>query len=240
MIMNIPFLTKPSVKFYSEEPIITDEYPIYPARDYKRRWVKNCASAFQKYRKVSDGRASTITAVKCPGIRNIMEEGWVAQTWHDFTIEIKDGEYEIFYPNAMKDFLTRIDYKHRPIEAFDTRKGPMKVPTSRNSHHIFKIHIPYCFDIPKGYELRILPIAYDDDPKFTACAGSCEGFQSEFNIHIFWHATEGRVTIPAGTPLCQIVPMKKEKIKIETGIADDKMLRRSRKNLLHRSNKFTL
>ena len=37
--MNIPFLKKPTVKFYSESTAITQEYPIYPARDYNREMM---------------------------------------------------------------------------------------------------------------------------------------------------------------------------------------------------------
>lgn len=239
MIMNIPWLRK-SVKFYSECPIITDEYPIYPARDYKRNWPRNCGKAFLKYKKVTDGRASTISVARCPGMRNVMEEGWIVQTWHDFTIETSDDGYKVYYPTPLEEFLERIDFKHPLITSFDTNVGPMKIPTKEYFSHIFKVFIPYSFDIPKGYELRILPIAYDDDPKFTACSGACDGFQSDLNVHIFWHTKQGRVTIPAGTPLCQIVPVKKNTIPVELLTADNKMIEKARQRLLHKSNKFTL
>lgn len=238
--MNIPFLSKPAVKFYSECPVITDEYPIYPARNYKRKWVKNCATAFQKYKKVVDGRATTITAAKCPGVRNVMEAGYIATTWHDFTIETDGSNYEIFYPTTLQQFLDNINFKHPLITTFDTHVSPMKIPVGNNHSHIFKVFIPYSFDIPKGYELQIMPVQYDDDPKFTACYGQCEGFQSDFNIHIFWHETKGRITIPAGTPLCQLVPVKKDRIPLELHVADDNMLQKAKQRLFHKSNKFTL
>ena len=95
-------------------------------------------------------------------------------------------------------------------------------------------------DIPKGYELQILPVYYDDDPKFTACPGKCEGFQSDFNVHIFWHEQNGRITIPAGTPLCQLVPVRKETIPLELKIADDNILLKAKKRLFQKSNRFTL
>lgn len=231
---------KESVKFYSECQIITDEYPIYPAKDYKRNWSRNCAKAFQKYKKITDGRSSVITAAKCPGMRGMMESGWIAQTWFDFTIETKDGKHQIYYPNELKTFLDKINYTHPLITDFDTHMSPMKIPTGSNYHHIFKVFLPYSFDIPKGYDLMILPVFYDDAPAFSACPGRTDGFQSDFNIHIFWHETNGRVTVKAGTPLCQLVPIRKEEIEIENKIASKSLILKARKRLFHKMNKFIL
>lgn len=232
--MNIPFFKKPVVKFYSEYPEITDAYPIIPAREYKRKWVKNCAKAFAKYRKVKDGRATTITATKCPGIRNVMEEGYIITSWTDFTIETKDGHMEVYYPTGLEKLLESMNYDQRIITSFNTDESPMRIPTGRNFSHIVKIFVPYSFDIPPGYELKIMPVHYDDNPMFTACEGTTEGFHIDFNVHMFWHTTEGRVTIEAGTPLCQIVARKKETLKIvrsETNdqVKKDTMIRRFKK-----------
>lgn len=245
--MNLTFIkkikskfTKPKLIFYSEYPEITDVYPIYPAKDYKRKWVKNCATAFQKYRKVTDGRATTLTATKCPGIRSVMEAGYIVQTWHDFTVETNADGFKIFYPSALDQTLEKFKFANVKINTFDTHVGPMKIPTGRNHHHIFKIFVPYHFDIPEGYELLIMPVQYDDDPKFTACMGKAEGFQVDLNIHVFWHEKEGRVTIPAGTPLCQLVPVKKETVDFELRTVDDDTRRKASKMILEKTNKFIL
>ncbi len=238
MIMNIPFLNKPKLIFYTEYPEITESYPIIPASDYKRKWVKSCSLAFKKYANVTDGRASTATVMKCPGMRNVMEAGYIITTWHDFTIETKDDEFEVFYPNFLHEFLKSVNFKNRLIESFDTRKSPMKIPTGNNFKHIIKIFSPYCFDVPKGYELMILPIQYDDDPKFTACSGSIDGFHSDFNIHVLWHESNGRVTIPAGTPLCQLVLRKKEKYGLEQKTVTDLIRRKAGIDRLRKFNKF--
>lgn len=240
MIMNIPFLNKPVVKFHSECTLITDEYPIYPAKEYKRKWVKNCAMAFQKYKKVIDGRSSLITAAKCPGLRDVMESGYIVTTWHDFTIETNEKGHEIFYPSLFEEFLKTVNLSHPKITTFDAKSGPMKIPTGNNYDQIFKIFIPYSFEIPKGYELLIMPVQYDDDPKFSACYGKCDGFQSDFNIHIFWHTKNGRVTIPAGTPLCQLVPIKKSSIGIEVKEATPNILKKAKAKLFHKMTRFIL
>jgi hypothetical protein len=238
MIMNIPFFRKPSVKFYSEYPEITDSYPIIHAREYKRKWVKDCATAFAKYRKRVDSRATILTATKCPGMRNVMEEGYIITTWTDFTIETSDGKMEVYYPTGMDKFLESISFEQRVVTSFDTAMSPMRIPTGRNFSHIIKVFVPYSFDIPSGYELKIMPVHYDDNPVFTACEGTTEGFHVDFNVHLFWHEKNGRVTVPAGTPLCQIVARKKQTIDIVESKMTADIEKKTKTRRLKKFNKF--
>jgi hypothetical protein len=206
---------KPKLKFYSEIPSVNEQYPIIDAKKYKRSWVKNCAGAYKKYEKIIDKRSSNITAAKCPGMRNIMEAGYIVTSWCDFTIETfedKPFEYKVYYPNGMDRFLKEVGYNKPVVSDFNMKDGPVRIPTGNNFKGIIKIWSPWTIDIPKGWELMFLPIQYEDDPKFTACAGMISGLATDLNIHVFWHETNGRVHIPAGTPLCQLVPVKTDGI----------------------------
>lgn len=231
---------KPKFKFKIEHPSITDEFPIYPAKQYKRKWVKNCANAYRKYKQVSDGRATTITAAKCPGIRDIMESGYILQTWYDFTIETTKDDHQIYYPSKFQsDYLDKIGYTHPLIKTFNTKESPMRIPVGANHHLIFKYYIPGAIEFPKGYSLLLLPIAYDDNPVFSACPGRLTRYESDFNIHLFWHTVEGRVTVRAGTPLCQLIPIKDDNIPIETIDATDKDIRKATAKCLQKQNRFS-
>ena len=67
--------------------------------------------------------------------------------------------------------------------------------------------------IPKGYTLMSMPIPYPDSHVFTAAIGFLDGdYGPNFlNVQLFWHELNGEVFIPAGTPLCQYILIKKEK-----------------------------
>jgi hypothetical protein len=245
MIMNIPFLSKPAIKFYSSFPQISNQYPIYPARNYKRSWVRDCAHAFSKYKKRIGDTKTLITAAKCPGIRESMESGYIVQSWFDFTIETNSDnqyEYTVHYPNMLKDYLESINYKNPLISDFDLKFSPLKIPTGNSLKSILKIWTPYHIEIPNTHKLLIAPIHYDDNQAFTACSGIIEGFEIDFNVHVYWHTTNGTVHIPAGTPLCQLIPIKKDSsdIKIETlpinSTINDKVERRR----LLKFNRFQL
>jgi len=240
MITNLVakiFKRKPVVTFWSENEVINELYPIYPAKDYHRKWVKNCARAFQKYRKRESGKYTLLTATKCPGIRNIMEAGYIMQTWCDIVIETKDGKYEVELPQRLDPVLERINYDRPVITEFDMRYSPMRIPTGYNIPFILKWNSPYTFEVADGYNLIIAPVTYDDDPPFTACPGMTDGFNPNFNVHMYWHVKDGRIHIPAGTPLCQLIPVKTG-YNIETKIADAEATKRIRKKEFTMNNTF--
>jgi hypothetical protein len=232
---------KPKLKFYSEIPAVNEIYPIYPAKDYKRKWVKDCAIAYQKYKKIVNNRSSVITTAKCPGIRKITEAGYIVTTWCDFTIETfadKPYEYSVYYPTGMDRFLKEINYNKPVISDFNMKDSPLKIPTGSNFKRILKIWSPWTIDIPKNWELLFLPIQYDDNPKFTALSGKISGLATDLNIHVLWHETNGRIHIPAGTPLCQLVPIKKETPKVEFLPLSYKVKNSILKNIFLKYHKF--
>jgi hypothetical protein len=238
--MNIPFLKKPSVKFYSDFPEISDQYPIIPAREYKRSWVRNCAKSFARYKEKMNNSRSLITATKCPGMRNVMEKGFIVQSWFDFTIETTDKDFKVFYPDNLETHLKNIGYQNPLVNSFDTKYSPLQIPTGNSLPHIIKIWTPYHFEVPKGYELLVLPIQYDDNLSFSACTGSISGFEIDFNVHVFWHEKNTRIHIPAGTPLCQLVPIKSSSIDLNTLPSTDKVKSEVKKRKFKKYSKFQL
>jgi len=235
------FFPAPTVNFYSENDIINEEYPIYPAKDHKRNWVQSCAKAFAKYKNIVNNKATVIGAARCPGMRGIMNCGYIMQSWFDFTIETNENGYKIYYPTELENYLKKINYfNFPPIKTFNTKTSPLKIPIGNNFHEIFKIYIPYSFEVPKGYKLLILPIFYEDNPNFTACSGYTDGYTSDFNVHIFWHIKKGIATVKAGTPLCQLIPIKENSPTLQVFKESKNKIMRARKESLNKYNKFIL
>lgn len=238
--MNIPFLTKPNIKVYTEFPQIADQYPIYSSREYKRSWVKECARAFIRYKERINKTKTLITASKCPGIRSVREKGYILQSWFDFTIETTEKDFQVYYPTNLENHLKEIGYTNPLISSFDTRYSPVKIPIQNNLPHIIKIWTPYCLEIPKNYELLILPIQYSDNDIFTACSGSITGFEIDFNVHVYWHKINQKVHVPAGTPLCQLVPIRKDQISLMSAPINNKIQHEISKRKLKKFNRFEL
>ena len=194
--------------FWSENVLISDAYPIYPAKEYKRKWLKHCAIAYKKYTE-RDARYTAVTTAKCPGIRKICETGYILQSWCDIVITTNaDGTYQVDVPKDLPELIKDSPQSSKLVTSFDMRYSPVRIPTGDNFNSILKFWTPYTFDVKEGYSLMVLPIPYDDDPPFSACPGIAMNFEIGFNIHVYWHVKEGRTFIPAGTPLCQLIPTK--------------------------------
>lgn len=233
-------IRKPKIKFYTEFPQITDQYPIYPARDYKRNWVRDCARAFAKYKGKVGDKQSLITATKCPGIRNVMESGYIVQSWFDFTIESTDKDFKVHYPEQLEKHLSDIGYVNPLVNSFNTKYSPLQIPTGNSLQHIIKIWTPYHFEVPDTHELLVLPVQYDDNQSFTACTGSISGFEIDFNVHVYWNAVNETVHVPAGTPLCQLVPVLRDNTPIVTNVADKDIKDQVAKRKFKKYSRFQL
>ena len=233
-------IRKPEVKFYTDFPAITDQYPIYPARDYKRAWVRNCAKAFSKYKDKIGDKQSLITATKCPGIRNVMESGYIVQSWFDFTIEATEKDFKVHYPEQLEKHLADIGYTNPLVNSFNTRYSPLQIPTGNALPHIIKIWTPYHFEVPDTHELLVLPVQYDDNQTFNACTGSISGFEIDFNVHVYWNAVNQTVHVPAGTPLCQLVPIRRDQIPIKTEVASPGIREIAAKRKFKKYSRFQL
>ena len=228
------------VIFYTEFQQLVKDYPIYPAKDYKRKWVKDCAANFIKYKKKFP---NTLTAAKCPGIRNVMESGYIVQSWFDFTIETNGNEYEftVEYSDGFQEYLDSIGYSGLLINSFNTKFSPVKIPTYDKLGSVIKIWTPYHINIPEGYSLSIEPVHYDDNNVFTACRGSLSsGMNVDFNVHVYWSEKNGKVFIPAGTPLCQVVPVKNESSAVKIEVANDDTISKIKELQQDKHNRFQL
>ena len=72
------FKKKPNIRFYSLEPGLHDVYPIFPANQLKRDWLKE-----QEQDNPINGHMPT---KNCPGIKLINTAGWILPAPADFYI----------------------------------------------------------------------------------------------------------------------------------------------------------
>ena len=209
------FWKKPKVTFHCKLPEVMERYPILPARSVKHAWLRQSALSF-KQRAEEIGRYESIAGtVKCSGLQNIMQRGWILTSWFDLTIRTsaQDGDkFEFAIPTAIDSYLTNTKWNRKLVSWFSESEPALRVPMPANSlQTLIKIATPWTVSIPKGRALLMMPIPYPDQPEFSAVHGIMEaGDFYDVNAIIGIHKRPGELFIPAGTPLTQMMVIDQE------------------------------
>lgn len=223
------FFKKPTLEFICHAPGIHKIMPIIPTKDLEHQWIKNARREFISEMKNNPEKFELYTNIcRCPGIKNILSEGWVVRLYQDVTIEtFGDGSYfewksavdqTIFNEYHKFSIEQNIVQYHHETQFFAHRKN-WPADTLKT---ILKFVLPWSVRIPKGYDLIQIPVAYLDENRFTAVPGIADNIFGihPINVQMYWHVLNKKVLLKAGTPLAQFILKKKESVPwkiIETG-----------------------
>jgi hypothetical protein len=234
---------KDKIKFHCELPEVKEKYPIIPASSYKFKWVKESAMAFKEVIAKKGSYEQVTGVVKCPGVFPIMKKGYIVQTWFDVTIRpLNDGRFECHIPLGILSYLKERNFDKKLISWFSSDEPSHAIPLSIDQiQSLIKITLPWTISIPKGWELLFIPIPYPDLTPFTAVHGILEA--SEFyhlNAIIKINQRYEEFTIPAGTPLLQLIPIKSDTVEVEILDYDESVKQLEIKNHFASNNTFVI
>lgn len=184
----------PTIEFISRIKGVTSIYPIKPANVYKPEWLIKDAERYAKLKNLSEKTVS-----KCPGIRKIFNNGWVAYTWQDISITVNaNGSYTWNTPTNEKLFTPSLE----ETLAWQDPDSFKYAPHLNNGLPILKLSLPWIAKIPKGYNLFVQGMPYADETNYAFSSAIFERAFGIFYVHIqmFFKQT-GNFFIPAGTPI---------------------------------------
>jgi hypothetical protein len=221
-------LFKKKLQFYCKLPEVKEKYPIIKATSYKPQWFKNSSIAYKDEVKHNGIYQHVSGTIKCNGIRNILSQGYILKSWFDLTIRTGDSdtEFQFIIPPEILKYLEERNFNKPLISWFSAEDKHVTVPIQSNSlQTLIKLVTPWSVSIPSGWSLMFLPIPYPDDPEFSTTHGILTGGDVfEINPILAWHKRPGDHFIPAGTPLCQMIPIKDQSLDIELLNYDQKMI----------------
>jgi hypothetical protein len=229
------------IKFHCLLPEVMEKYPIIKAKEYKPLWLRDSALAYKQDLQNNSKTNHVNGTVKCSGIQSILNRGFILRTWHDLTIKTGTDphKFEYIIPEAISSYLHARNYDSPLISWFDGEDPRMRVPVPDGSlKTIIKLTMPWSVEIPKGWSLLIQPIPYPDETAFTATHGVLDqGNFFEINPILVWHKMQSETLIKAGTPICQLIPIKNEQMDFENLPYDDETKKRAmswKYNICHR------
>ncbi len=180
--------------------------PPQPAKKYIPEWWKNTPTLMPNLEQGAPLTRETGTVKICPSVQNWFSQGYVIPMWCDFHIEIKEnGNARVTSPNSM---MTGKD-----IPLFmnsHTYSSWLPEHQKKQAVAIFKPPCPWRMKTPVGYSSYQFPMYYHFNPDFEVPPGPV--WSDEYHTIdpqiVLKHY--GEIKIKRGTPLCVIIPYKRE------------------------------
>lgn len=194
------------IKFYpsSEETSIFIPPP-KPAATYIPKWYRDIPKFSKKEVVLNEhGRLDGMNVKSCVPFLDSMMSGYIQETWQDIAVEHRNGRVQVSCPTDPRMLSTR---------------NELSIPVSEAFYQIeFVWKAPWMPRLPKGWSmLYTSPLNHVELPWETG-----SGVQDSDN---FYHSPFGNLPfyikygftgiIPAGTPMYQMIPVKRESWKSE-------------------------
>ena len=214
----------PEIQFVSLVEGIEETMPIIPVSEQKYDWVKR--AGVQTKERNQGQTVKSRNTLRCPAIFQFRNMGFLMRAPFDILIKIKsETEYEWEHGSPQYEELLKL-VSHHDLELMynfmnSWPKDTMKI--------ILKLNLPWALRIPKGYDVLMIDPFYKDDNRFTVCPGTFESQLGigQLNVPVMWHSTKGEFLIKAGTPIAQLVPIKRETVSHQNlNLTTDKNFRR--------------
>ena len=187
------------IEFFEFSELIEPQYYPRPAKEVMPQWwVEAAAYRDHAHRYEAHGDAGS-TGKRCVPMLDSMVSGYLLFLPTDISVEEHDGQ--VWFEPAHVPF---IDY--HPEEQIGTHplfpKGWDRVPKFQNTFGI---------KTPEGYSCLFKTPSHHDLP-FTLFDGvvDTDTFNLPVGFPFVLNDPEWRGTIPAGTPIAQVIPFKRE------------------------------
>ncbi len=191
--------------FYSLDDAVTYGWPIRPATDFKMPWFEESKKEFANARKNTSLVKHTGTHM-CSGVMGFLDQAWILTTWQDVIITTNNDKetFQFQYP-----CITPMN-PNGVCKTFEDKRlmDHLSLP-AETVKNVIKFELPWRFHAPKGWGLKILPLHYHNETRFTSATGILDPeISNHINSIVYWHVLDGEVMLKAGTPLCYLYPIK--------------------------------
>lgn len=176
--------------------------PPKPAAHYVPDWYKRVPKFSEKNMVLSEesGRLDGLTMKSCAAFSDSMINGYIQETWQDIVIQYKDDTLTIG--------------KQIVPEMVSSRGGNFHSPIGKGFYqNEFTWRSPWMPRLPKGYSMLIIHPANHVELPFETAAGIIDSdnfYHSPFGNMPFYVKYGFSGIIPAGTPMYQMIPIKRE------------------------------
>jgi len=201
-----------NIKFYpfSEKTQSFTPEPV-PASKMVPEWYKRQPGSIDDEQTIKQGFA-TSTVKRCMPFFDLMTSGYLILSPCDIYIDSTDPEKITFsIPMPLKQFEGDMFAKHG-------REQYSEMPYDKDKFHkdLFRIMPFWAVETPEGYSTLFLNPVHKDPTPFQAVSAFVDTDKFISDGHLsFWVEKGFKGVVKQGTPLVQVVPIKREDWKME-------------------------
>lgn len=147
--------------------------------------------------------------MSCPGIRDLISTGYVINLWQDILITVgPDHSVNASGSGTMTDHAGN---PFQDIQFHDERTFAGYSFGPEYFNFSMKLRCPWYVRTKKDTSILCLPVFYNESPHFTVASGIIDsGKYPMILVQIILRKFEGELLLKKGTPLMQLVAVKKQ------------------------------
>jgi len=187
-----------NIKFINTNSVDGIYRPI-PASENIPEWYKKTQSYVGGKRDIGYQGTVNSTIKKCQPVFDVLTAGYIISTYCDLYIK-KNDNGEILYLTSQIENI-----QHHGIE-----QAPYH--PNMNQHPYPKWINPWGIKTPPGYSVLIIPPVHGNNKYFTILEAivDTDTYNSPVNFPFVLNDVNFEGIIPAGTPMAQVIPIKRE------------------------------
>ena len=198
---------------FTDTSEVCESFTPKPASNYIPDWYKNMESYVNNQKKPTGDGTTSATIKRCMPVFDSLTQGYIITTYTDIYVSKK----EIIDENGKTDLVPWYEWASNSAIDFHPVEQAPTYPNN-NGFPYPKLVNPWSIKTPKGYStLFIAPVHRSNE--FTILPGvvDTDTYLSPVNFPMILTNSNFEGIIPAGTPIAQVIPFKRDKWKMQIG-----------------------
>jgi Family of unknown function (DUF6065) len=191
------------------DDIIDKLYYPSPASKKLPEWYKNMVGSFDD-NKDAFAVSNSQTMKRCLPIFDAISLGYIICTFTDIYVQqTPEGNPQFSWSNAE---LNEVIQAHPPFQVMGYKGKDFP-------HGAFKFRNPWAIKTPKGYSTLFMNPSHHNNRPFQILEGvvDTDFYSSNVNFPFILNESNFEGLIPAGTPIVQVVPFKRDSFQMKMG-----------------------
>jgi len=174
------------------------DYSPKPASHFLPEWYKKTNSYINNEKSIDMINSNTGTIKKCIPVFDVLTAGYIITTYADIYVK-KNENGDITYIQSQGQ-VAEHSIVQAPYHPF------------MNQHPYPKIVNPWSIKTPKGYSILIIPPVHGGNEFLKIAEGfvDTDRYHAAINFPFVLNDVNWEGLIPAGTPIAQIIPIKRD------------------------------